>query len=300
MAEHTEIEVSELKDIVVIYHGHCQDGFGAAFSAFKKFGDTASYLPCSDRYTPPEGLADKEVYILDFSYPLDVLQQLEKSAKKLVIIDHHLSAKYAVESIREHIFSLEHSGAYLSWQYFVGTEVPYLIELLQIIDLAKDKNGEKSDLITYILSKQYEFDVYEQMLHDFSDETKMSEIARIGKFQSEYLTLIVDAVVNKPDFAVFEGYTVPCVNFSLPINERSIALAKLYTLYPPFAMSYRYDNGFIKVSLRGNGDVDLAEIAARYGGGGHKGAAGFIVETDSPISFLSFVKREKDMKSAQA
>ena len=35
----------ELKDIVVIYHAHCQDGFGSAYAAYQKFGDTATYIP---------------------------------------------------------------------------------------------------------------------------------------------------------------------------------------------------------------------------------------------------------------
>ncbi len=35
------------KDIVVIYHKHCPDGFGAAYAAWKKFGDAAEYLPAS-------------------------------------------------------------------------------------------------------------------------------------------------------------------------------------------------------------------------------------------------------------
>ena len=33
----------------------------------------------------------------------------------------------------------------------------------------------------------------------------------------------------------------------------------------------------VKVSLRGKGDVDVQEIAARFGGGGHPNAAGFTV-----------------------
>ena len=33
-----------LKKIVVIYHDQCRDGFGAAYAAWKKFGDDASYI----------------------------------------------------------------------------------------------------------------------------------------------------------------------------------------------------------------------------------------------------------------
>ena len=34
----------------------------------------------------------------------------------------------------------------------------------------------------------------------------------------------------------------------------------------------------IHVSLRGDGKINLSELAKKYGGGGHKAAAGFAVE----------------------
>jgi oligoribonuclease NrnB/cAMP/cGMP phosphodiesterase (DHH superfamily) len=270
-----------LKDIVIIYHDHCQDGFGAAFAAWKKFGDSASYIPCSDRKNPPEGLVNKEVYILDFSYPAEVLLSLESVNKKLVIIDHHISAKEAVMGVKEHLFCSERSGAYLSWQYFVSSNVPHFIELLDIIDLAKDKTDSFNDETTYILSKPYSFEAYEELCSDFSDNTKLSEIKKLGAAQNQYLKNIIQTLTEDPSFVEFEGYTVPCLNVYLPINEKSLLLKELYTKYPPFAISYRLDDGKIKASLRSDGiTFDVSELAAKYGGGGHKGAAGFVVESD--------------------
>ena len=42
---------------IVAYHGNCPDGFGGAYAAWKKFGDTAEYLPLSYGKPVPEGLA---------------------------------------------------------------------------------------------------------------------------------------------------------------------------------------------------------------------------------------------------
>jgi nanoRNase/pAp phosphatase (c-di-AMP/oligoRNAs hydrolase) len=39
------------------------------------------------------------------------------------------------------------------------------------------------------------------------------------------------------------------------------------------------------IRLYSNGDVDVSEIAKKYGGGGHKGAGGFVTET-IPEEFL--------------
>ena len=50
-------------------------------------------------------------------------------------------------------------------------------------------------------------------------------------------------------------------------------------------MSYYYDKDKWYVSLyNDDGKTDCSKIAKRYGGGGHKGAAGFIVE--NIIEFL--------------
>ena len=44
---------------------------------------------------------------------------------------------------------------------------------------------------------------------------------------------------------------------------------------------YENEDGTFKGSLRVNGDIDVAEIAACFGGGGHVKAAGFTI--DGPI-----------------
>jgi hypothetical protein len=48
----------------------------------------------------------------------------------------------------------------------------------------------------------------------------------------------------------------------------------------PFAMGwYQRGDGRYAYSLRSRGDFDVSELAKKYGGGGHKNAAGFLVES---------------------
>ena len=101
--------VKELsKDIVIIYHKNCRDGFGAAYSAWKKFGDNASYIPQADRKELPEGLTDKEIYILDFGFDLDTTKKLVEENKSVMIIDHHQTAESTVKSFEGNIFDNNH------------------------------------------------------------------------------------------------------------------------------------------------------------------------------------------------
>ena len=51
---------------------------------------------------------------------------------------------------------------------------------------------------------------------------------------------------------------------------RSIATVRVACLF-------RERGGEVKVSLRGKGDVDVQRIAAQFGGGGHRNAAGCTV-----------------------
>jgi uncharacterized protein len=125
-----------LKDIVVIYHAQCRDGFGSAYAAWTQFGDTASYIPRKTQDPVLEGLTDKELYIVDYSYPLPVLEKLIAQNKSVVVIDHHESAKEAVTHFKQNIFDTNHSGAVLTWQYFHPHEpVPKLLLYIEDQDL---------------------------------------------------------------------------------------------------------------------------------------------------------------------
>ena len=77
-----------------IIHHNDADGFGAAYSAFLKFGyaDT-KYIPIDYGWPFPELEDGSEVYILDFSVPRDLLDQLCSRMSKVQILDHHKSAK---------------------------------------------------------------------------------------------------------------------------------------------------------------------------------------------------------------
>ena len=52
---------------VVIYHANCNDGFGAAYGAWKLLGNRAEYFACKHGDAPPD-VKGKRVVILDFSF----------------------------------------------------------------------------------------------------------------------------------------------------------------------------------------------------------------------------------------
>lgn len=90
---------------LIIYHADCTDGFAAAFAAWLKFGDEASYAPANygdAALLLPKSTADsdfnavywlnRDIYILDFSLPKQSMDRLFAHAKRVVWLDHHKTA----------------------------------------------------------------------------------------------------------------------------------------------------------------------------------------------------------------
>ena len=77
----------------VVYHSPCNDGSGAALSAWLLLGDKAHYQRLM--YHEPfveESVRDKNVIVVDASFKKEQFLRLRTIAKKIMILDHHFSA----------------------------------------------------------------------------------------------------------------------------------------------------------------------------------------------------------------
>ena len=63
----------------VLYHAHCPDGFGAAWAAWKRLGETATYVPVRHGVPPPPLPDCARLFLVDFAYPAEQLVQLRES-----------------------------------------------------------------------------------------------------------------------------------------------------------------------------------------------------------------------------
>lgn len=281
-----------LKDIIVIYHKNCPDGFGAAWAAWKKLGDAASYIPASYGDVIPEGVAGKEVYVVDFSYDEQRLRDIEGKAKRLVVIDHHKGGEPHVTATKEHVFDLTHSGAYLAWQYFhPGTKVPDFIDYLSDGDINIYTKPDAHIICTYICSTQKTFEAFERVYEEMEDMSKRAHVVEKGKALEGYKDFILEPALNSIHFINLAGTTLPAVNCVFPMDEKSDLIHRIYDLYPPVAMSYRYDDGEWKVSLRSNGDFDCTVLAGKFGGSGHPGSSGFAITAETGVFPFTVVEK---------
>lgn len=267
------------KPIVVLYHGKCPDGFGGAYAAWKKFGDSATYIPADHGDAPPEGLDGREVYLVDFCYETaEEMSALARATKRLVVLDHHESAKAFAESAPEHVYDEARSGATIAWSYFHhGTPVPRLMQHLEDGDLYRYALPETRDIFSYLLALPDDFLAWDELARALEDDAAREAVLKKAAAYTEFFEALARSSVERAKKVQFEGYEVYFTASHPSITMKSYVGHELYAKLPPFALVVTaHPNGF-GVSIRGDGTVDVAKIAEKYGGGGHPGSAGFFV-----------------------
>lgn len=282
------------KKIVVLYHADCPDGFGGAYAAWKKFGDSAEYVPVEHGFPPPDHLANKEVYIIDFSYPVSILQNILAEAQSLVVIDHHEGTRAAVESVPQHVYDGKHSGAFLAWNYFhPNTAVPVLLLYVQEGDLYTFSIPDAQAVLTYCYTLPFTFESWESLMKRMEEPAEVKKIAERGKIYVEYGKALKKQIADRAWLVSFEGYEVLAVD--APRAFGSDVGHTLAERKPPFGMVIRAKRDGLRVSLRGDGSVDVSELARRHGGNGHPNAAAFSIPHEAPLPF-SVVEHHEDTR----
>lgn len=270
------------KEIIVLYHGHCPDGFTAAWSAWKKFGDSAEYISVTLGTPPDPNLVRKEVYMLDFTYSEEQTAELVKNNKRVTSIDHHQTSSKASELTYEPSFDLNHSGAVLAWRYFHPDEpAPKFLAYIEDYDLWRFKLPNTKEFRIYISLFDFDFKIWEKIIASFEDENNHTEIFKQGKLLLRHEDILVnDIVKNHAEEVVFEGYKAQAVNS--PVFADQIANI-LYDKLPPLGIVWYRNAKRLKFSLRSDGSADVSQMAQKYGGGGHKGSAGFSLPLGSDL-----------------
>lgn len=280
--------MQEEQKIIVLYHGKCPDGFGGAYAAWKKFGDSATYIPVDHGDDPLHGLEGAEVYLVDFCYEsAEQIDMLARTAKRLVILDHHESAKDLVARAPEHIYDRNRSGASIAWAYFhPGTEIPRLMRYLEDGDLYLYALPETRDIFSYLLVLPQEFTTWDTLntaLENAAERVKVLEKARA---YTEFFEALSEMSVERAKKVLFEGYEVYFAVTHPHITMKSYVGNQLYKKLPPFALIVTAHVHGFGVSIRSDGSVDVSKIASKYGGGGHPGSAGFFIPNGETMPWV--------------
>lgn len=276
---------------LVIYHANCDDGFGAAFAAWLKFGDEgAEYVPMNygeDAFQLY--MIDRDVYIVDFSFPIETMRQIQEYSNKLIVLDHHKTAKEALESMisrsQDHIeFDMNRSGAMMTWEFLHKIREGSPSELflhIQDNDLWQFKNKDTKAFIRRLRSYPQNFQSWNTIHTMGYVEYKnfVNEGKAIEEFFQQQCQYAIKMGKRKITIDGVEGLGVNCTKmFSSDVGNILAAESGTFG-----ATWMENSKGEVEFSIRSIGEFDVSAIAKKFGGGGHRNAAGFSLKPEKII-----------------
>lgn len=279
------------KEIAVLYHGGCPDGFGGAYAAWKKFGDTAEYIPLKHQRPVHDGLASRDLYFIDFCYPQEIMNAIIATAKSVTVLDHHLGAKGIVEQTPKFVFDNNHSGAVIAWKYFhPNTPVPTLLRYVEDGDLYVFKLPDSRAILSYMYTRPFHFDEWDTLEKKIETTEGYSEFVITGKMYAEHFAILVEQIANRASLVSFEGYECHLVGTAgLFASDVGNLLARTK---PPIGITVSMSGDTLSVSLRSSESADVSVIAKKYGGGGHPRASGFDIKWGEPLPWTVLKEHE--------
>lgn len=292
---------------IVIYHGGCNDGFGAAWACHKKWGygtqhddgdhGNIEYVPMGYSDKLPD-IAGKNVLFVDFSLKRDAMIAASKEAKSIVVLDHHKTAEAELdewiqlsnvennfESIGEFIydgqimafFDMQKSGARLAWEFcFPGTEPPALIQYVEDRDLWRFTFNSTHAYTKALSAYPQTFEQWTLIAEDSAVDI-VNEGEAIARYHDK---MVKDACANAYEVEI-GGHIAIAVNVPYFLGSdcaHELLQRDKIRVYPFAAYWLKRGDGAVQWGLRSEDSrMDVSEIAKKLGGGGHRNAAGFMV-----------------------
>jgi uncharacterized protein len=286
---------------IIYSHGSCPDGFVAALIATRRYPEAeVIFLDHGADHTENLKKAEgKDVLMLDFS--LRTREQndaLAASARSFRVLDHHRTAEVVLNGAQYAVFDMTRSGAGLAWDYLFGNDSNYWLELESdakqvnprpwYVDYVEDRDlwnwklPNSREVCAYLGTLPFEFSEWDKL-----DHLDKSTVLRLGQGALAHINHYVREAVKQAQIgklripwqeggATLRQHKVAVLNVPyLNCSEVGNELAKT----ADFSLTwFERGDGITQFSLRSIGDFDVSEIAKKYGGGGHKNAAGFQME----------------------
>lgn len=303
--------------VTIIYHKVDLDGVASAAIAksyYENQDGTTQIVLCPYTYGDSMDEFKKEsedsqaICVLDVSFGDDTLPIMKdwlERDKGVLWIDHHKGILEESESWPIYISGKREIGTAackLTYEYLFGA-CPMIIEYLSAYDVWDKSIFDWEDVmnVQYAMRAEIGLNVYKMQNFieniDFDDEIgQLSELKAKGKAIRDFLAVKNQGEVENYSFiGKIDGEKALFMN-TLEFNSTTFHSrtpdwldGEEVKFLAPFAVQ---SNGLVRFSLyqtEGKFDVDCCEMADRFGGGGHKGAAGFQVKT-SDSRFIKFLE----------
>ncbi len=270
---------------VCFYHAGCPDGFGAAWSAWSVWGPGGDYVSLGHDDRPdPGAYRGADLVFADIMPSCETLAALSEVAAGLTVLDHHWSARerWTAEpglaqtldgrGHRVH-FDMEHSGAVLAWHHFSPQrEPPDLLRYVEDVDLWRFALPHSAEVNAAINSYPRSFEVWGRLSGMTVAELRAQGTPLVRAEHTE-----VQRALHATHRVQLGDAAVEAVNASAHRSRIGHEIARRRSYGRAYALVYRVRDDRVLATLYSIGDDDVSVIAERYGGGGHRNAAGFQV-----------------------
>lgn len=224
---------------------------------------------------------EDRIVMVDISFPRVTMHSINELFN-LIWIDHHISAikemgDLTIVGIRDPKFA----ACELTWKYFFpNQEMPEIVRLLGRYDCFGHKGtNEEQKVLEFqygarsIITNPEE--AYRELVDNISCDPTEVAIWNRGKGIYSYLCTEAKQIYARKFAVRIADYKFACVNQER-FNPINFGIDYHKDGYDGF-LCFHYQNGKWSFSLyNDDGKVDCSEICKANGGGGHKGAAGFI------------------------
>jgi oligoribonuclease NrnB/cAMP/cGMP phosphodiesterase (DHH superfamily) len=238
--------------------------------------------------------ADK-VIIVDFSLTLDDMLRIDSRAE-LVWIDHHKTSLEALERLNQvaGLRGTDDAACVLTWlTFFPDGPVPDAVKYIGDRDMWRFAFEETASFCEGLYQEETDPSNDELWKALFEGETDLINILSTrGQVLRRARLRRIERRIERSAFEVtFEGHR------TLAINLRGTGEIGEHIRKLGYEIGYCFhealQNGSLTTFVTLYSDqVDVSEIASRFGGGGHEGAAGFsLVRGGTPFPETAKVSR---------
>lgn len=291
-----------MKHRYVLYHSPCFDGTAAAYAAWLKFKSTAIYLPVTYHKPVPDMVLgpDTEIYLVDFSYPRTILEELHRQVGTLVVLDHHESAADQLDGLDYCTFDMTRAGCEIAWEYFQrdtpwSNAMPALLRHVADRDLWAFQLPDTKAVMAG-LRQEIQYDRFEHF-HQLTKAPAMQRLLENGKLIVDYNDEFMKKFIQSDrNFKIlhWNGHRVALFNNTFIISELSDAfqMNRFRELAIDITCNYHFDSeGQLKLSFRSkNGsNISTLDLSGKLGGGGHKHSSGTELSMEQGLQLMQWL-----------
>lgn len=260
--------------VICLHHADCMDGAAAAAVVALKY-PSVECVAMRHGDPIPVDVSGALVFVVDFSFKVEVFREIIAKAREVRWYDHHKTALEIQKELGFGDLEMSESGASLTWKKcFPDKPVPPILAYVRDKDLwlwelpgSRAISESLSEIEETLKPKD---PIWANLLQ--KSEADLMALKDEGERLLKKKRREIEKACERGFPISFHGHRALAVNWTGGASSIGEYIYK--DLGYEVAALFYFDGKYWKASLRSN-RVDVSALAQIYGGGGHPGAAGF-------------------------